>query len=167
MDLRVIVFDLDGTLIDSEDMIKASYLEAGVTPPDDILSLGHHDWIEEEHREAVHARKNAAYLRRLAQGYKTLPPWSAAEKLDGAGYETAILTGAPEGTIIPLVMRAPSWPFLAARVGVTPAEKALWLEDQDYGTYVDDQRHVVLPCNWKFVHYTGQSAEELLEEVFT
>lgn len=162
----MIVFDLDGCLIDSEEMIRQSYREAGAEPPANFLSLGHHDWIEED-REAVHARKNAAYLRGLRTGVPLLPPWHTAEMLAEQGHDVALLTGAPDGTVSVLEWYAPSlaWPFTEACSVPGPTAKAAWLAARPHGVYIDDQRHVAVPGGWRFVHYTGQNASELYAEV--
>ena len=159
----MIVFDLDGCLIDSGELIRQSYRDAGASPPAGFLTLGHHDWLADE---TAHARKNAAYLRRLAGGPLTfLPAWQVAERLRGEGRPVALLTGAPDGTIRVLESRAPSWPFMFAQAALTPAGKTAWLAGAGHGVYVDDQRYVALPGGWRFVHYAGQDALGLYGEV--
>ena len=161
----MIVFDLDGCLIDSEELIREAYREAGAEAPDNFLSLGHHDWIEQD-RAAVHARKNEAYLRRLITGFRPLPAWRTAEMLRIDGYEVGLLTGAPAGTIAVLAAVAETWPFSVGCCVPAPAEKTMWLAARlDGGVYVDDQFHVKLPPGWRFVHYTGQDADELYMQV--
>ncbi len=160
----MIVFDLDGCLIDSQEMIREAYREAGAEPPGNFLSLGHHDWITAD-RQAVHARKNA-YLRRLAAGpLAVLPPWRTAEMLQRDGNDIGLLTAAPGGVLSALSVRAPSWPFTIGCCVVNPAAKTGWLAHHASGVYVDDQQHVTMPPGWRFVHYTGQSAAELYNEV--
>jgi phosphoglycolate phosphatase-like HAD superfamily hydrolase len=162
----MIVFDLDGCLIDSEKMIRASYREAGVEPPGNFLSLGHHDWID-ENREMVHARKNAVYLQRLTEGwFRPLPPWRTAEMLHKERHAVALLTMAPEGAVRVLAeYGARSWPFTAARSVSSLVAKTAWLRDFSGGVYVDDQQHVTMPTGWRFVHWTGQDADQLYAQV--
>ena len=166
MGLPVIAFDLDGCLADTRQLIERAYRTAGAEPPEDFFSLGHHDWIEPDRREQVHAAKNAAYLEALAREPVTLlPPWQAAERLRAEGRAVALLTGAPEGTIKVLEKRVPSWPFLIARSAATPQEKTAWLARMRQGAYVDDQQYVTIPDGWRFVHWTGQDAGELYRQV--
>jgi phosphoglycolate phosphatase-like HAD superfamily hydrolase len=160
----MVAFDLDGCLIDSEELIRQSYLDAGAEPPAGFLALGHHDWIAGD-REAVHARKDAAYLRRLAADPLTLLAWRTAEMLQKAGRAVVLLTGAPEGTIQVLAKRMESWPFMAALAALSPAGKAVWLAGAGGGVYVDDQSYVRLPESWRFVQYAGQDACELYRQV--
>jgi len=160
----VIVFDLDGCLIDSEEMIRKSYREAGAEPPGNFMSLGHHDWIEED-REAVHARKDQFYLRGLRLGVPRREPWHTAEMLLAEGHEVTMLTSAPRGTVAVLEWHVPSWPFTEAYDGVGRAAKESWLAQRSAGVYVDDQEYVTIPEGWRFVHYTGQSAQKLYDEV--
>lgn len=159
-------FDLDGCLIDSGALIRQAYRDAGVNPPADFLTLGHHDWIPPGDRAAVHSGKNAAYLRRLASDpLLLLPAWRVAERLHAAGRVTALLTRAPEGTASVLEQRAPSWPFTVTRDDMPQAGKTAWLASAGHGTYVDDQEYVPLPPGWRRVRYTGQDAEELYRQV--
>lgn len=161
----MIVFDLDGCLIDSEEMIRESYREAGAEAPADFLSFGHHDWIGGD-RDDVHARKNAAYLRRLRAGkFRLLPAWGTAGMLKKDGHTVALLTGAPRGVIMALMLQMTGWPFTETCSGATPAVKEVWLADRSGGVYVDDQEHVTMPDGWRFVHYTGQDADQLYEQV--
>jgi hypothetical protein len=160
-----VVFDLDGCLIDSEELIRESYREAGAEPPADFFTLGHHGWITDD-REGLHDRKNAAYLRRLRfPGANLLPPWGVAERLYSEGHVTAILTGAPTGTISLLPWHTSSWPFTVTLDGYSPAAKTAWMAAGTGGTYVDDQRYVTVPAGWRFVHYAGQGAAELYDQV--
>jgi phosphoglycolate phosphatase-like HAD superfamily hydrolase len=162
----VIVFDLDGCLIDSENMIRRAYREAGVRAPADFLSLGHHDWIAPGDRERVHARKNAAYLRLLAAGpVRWLPAYTAAQYLSCQGNTLALLTGAPEEAVRYLSEHGHSWPFTVSCAGVTPQAKSEWLASHGAGVYVDDQDYVAIPAKWRFVHYTGQDAGVLHRQV--
>lgn len=161
----MIVFDLDGCLIDSEEIIRQSYKDAGAEAPADFLSLGHHGWIT-ENRERVHAAKDTAYVLRLTQEFPPLlPPWHTAAELRLAGHKVGMLTGAPPGTLWALMRNAVSWPFASALCALTPELKTSWMSRQQPGVYVDDQTYVKVPSGWRFVHYTGQSAEELYEEV--
>lgn len=160
----MIVFDLDGCLIDSGGLIREAYREAGAEPPGDFLSLGHHDWIKGD-REAVHARKDAAYLRRLAYGYRPLAPWDTARMLRRDGYTVSLLTTAPEGTVNVVAWQALTWPFSHALSVPDAAAKEDRLSAWGSGVYVDDQRYVTVPPGWRFVHYTGQNAGELYAEV--
>ncbi len=162
----MIVFDLDGCLIDSRELVRQSYREAGAEAPADFFALGHHDWIPCVDREAVHARKDAAYLRHLAADtLEFLPPWQTAEMLHDAGHPVALLSNAPDGAARALAMRVSAWPFQLWAAGVRPAAKGAWLSHAGTGVYVDDQRHVTVPPGWRFVHYVGQSATELYGQV--
>jgi phosphoglycolate phosphatase-like HAD superfamily hydrolase len=163
----VIIFDLDGCLINSEPVIRAAYRDAGVEPPEDFMSrTGHDEWLTGPDREKVHSVKNASYLSRLATGgLNLLPPFRVAMMFKEIGREVAILTGAPEGTVDVVKANAPYWPFKFAWDNCHPTRKGQFLAEYPSGTYIDDQRHVDIPAGWKFVHYTGQSAYALYDEV--
>lgn len=162
----MIAFDLDGCLIGSRELIRQSYREAGAEPPQDFMTLGHHNWIKTD-REQVHGRKNVIFLRRLAADpLELLPPWQVAEMLHEAGQAVAVLTGAPEGTLQVLAKRSATWPFSAGCDALSPSAKTAWLATAAAtGVFVDDQRYVKVPAGWRFVHYTGQDADELCRQV--
>lgn len=171
----MVVFDLDGCVLDTEPLIRAAYRDAGHDPPAGFMSLGHHDWIpgDPATRARVHAAKNAAYLDRLtgcpSLAALLLPPWVAACVLHREGHPVAVMTGAPAGTIDIVRRRAPWWPFTAAADGLDPAAKTDWLaalgrmgrRRRRVGTLVDDQLYVTVPAGWRVVRYTGQTALDL------
>jgi hypothetical protein len=161
------VFDLDGCLIDSEPLIRAAYCEAGHEPPPGFLAFGHHDWIPRRERRRVHAAKDAAYLALLHEMPVTyLPPWRAAELAADAGQQTAVITGAPRGTLAALGFYAPSWPFTVGTDGLSSYRKERWLAAAGRrGWYVDDQEYVRMPPGWRLIRYTGQTAPELVRLV--
>lgn len=165
----MIVFDLDGVLIDTQELIRKAYRKAGANPPPDFFSLGHHDWIPEEIRYDVHVKKNREYLRRLRAGdYRVLPPWDTATMLweAGIGEMVGILSGAPRSTVEALQMSCPNWPFDFCRCAYLPEEKTDWLSGvYEGGVYVDDQSYVTMPEGWRRVLYTGQSPYDLYLEV--
>lgn len=157
----MIVFDLDGCLIDSAALIRRSYRDVGVEVPDDHMTRPQGAWIDPDGE--VRAAKDAAYLHRLATDeLRPLPPWRAAEVLHAAGVPVALLTSAPDGTIRILARRAPTWPFMMTCAGLKPSAKTDWLARMGTGVYVDDQEFVTMPPGWELVHYVGQSAQELL-----
>ncbi len=157
-------FDLDGVLVDSEEMIRECYRIAGAEPPDGFFSLGHHRWLEDE---AVHAKKDAAYLRRIRAGrWSPLPSWQTARMLKEDGHVVSLISGAPPGTAQALDNAAPYWPFSEALCGLSATAKTLYmLSKPEGGVYVDDQEYVTVPRGWRRVLYTGQSAQDLYDEV--
>lgn len=171
--IAVVVFDLDGCLLDTEELIRAAYRDAGHDPPPGFMALGHHDWIpgDNAYRARVHAAKNAAYLNLLAGcpsiAALLLPPWVAAVVLRSEGLPVAVMTGAPAGTIDVIRRRVIrrgvlSWPFTAAADGLDPAAKTVWLAALGRaGTLVDDQLYVTVPAGWRVIRYTAQTALEL------
>lgn len=162
-----VIFDLDGTLIDSEKLIRDSYIEAGVTPPDNFLSLTYKDWIKTDlDQPAIREKKNFAYLRDFPLKLKLLEPWYTAMRLYEELTPVSILTGAPEGTCRLFRSCAPAWPFFRCTEAHNPLDKARFLADQvGRGVYVDDQDNVAIPPRWKFIHYKGQTASELFKEI--
>lgn len=167
------VFDLDGVLIDSRHVILCAYRDAGVEPPEDILSREGDDWIPGDREFAImtRSRKNIAYMRRIRDDpLTTLPPYALACQLATLGVHISVFSGAPYGTLEILRPRMPYWPFKMFSDGVkTPTKMSLirTLPNAELGVYIDDQeRFIDLPSNWTFVRYVGQDLETLRREVY-
>lgn len=163
-----VVFDLDGCLLDSKELIRQAYREAGSDAPEDVLALEGVNWPG---REETRGRKNVAYLKLLHDHpdiASWLPPWSVAKRLYTDGHEVGLLTGAPGGTVAILRSQTPLlWPFRYALDGLSTVYKMWYLSlDLEGGIYIDDQARLVdLPAHWKFIHYVGQTADELYAKI--
>lgn len=157
------VFDLDGVVIDSLELVKESYRRAGVDPPDDIFAREGVDWVTPE----VKLRKDQFYLRGLTT-VLLLPGFAAARQLRVLGHDVRCLSGAPVGSLNRLRPRFNRWwPFSSLSLDGTrtPAKMEI-LKVWGEGVYVDDQvRLVDIPVGWRFVHYTGQDAGDLVKEM--
>jgi FMN phosphatase YigB (HAD superfamily) len=67
------VFDLDGTLFDTEHRVRQAYLDAGVDMPDDAWGKPAVAWLpalKGSHWKQYHQRKTELYLRSL----RAIPP---------------------------------------------------------------------------------------------
>jgi beta-phosphoglucomutase-like phosphatase (HAD superfamily) len=157
------MFDLDGTLLDDEDMIAATYHDIGVDPPPNFMALS------SEHVLTDHQRllKDAAYVRRMATDPVIFrPSWETAELLHKAHETVGILSGAPRRVLGILGRKAASWPFSFAVMDQSPDQKEKWMAGQaGGGTYVDNVRNVTTPHGWRFVLYKDQTAEELFRQL--
>jgi hypothetical protein len=172
--LMLVVFDVDGCLIDSEELIAKAYRWAHVVPPDHILEYEGINWLGErgyttQETAAAKFRKNTYYLHLLSRDdVPTLPPYVVAQRLRNEEHLCHAYTGAPRGTISTLRSRLPRWPFRFALDDVTTPERMAMLRTKYdvTGVYIDDQKRLVdLPPGWRFVHYTGQDANELYREI--
>lgn len=165
-----VVFDLDGVLIDTEDVVARCYTAAGATPPRPILTHEDSSWlvdqVGEEQAPVVWRRKNQVYINSIRSGAAPFMQGAfAARRLAHEGHRVHIMTGAPSGTIAALrelwVDRLHGgWPFGLTFDGMkTPAKmKAIRLINERtsglVGAYVDDQdKFIDLPANWRFVHF--------------
>lgn len=164
------VFDVDGVLIDSANLIRLSYRMAGASPPDDVLARERTGWLAGQVGAAlapeIHRRKNGYYLRGLRE-VPFLPPLLTASHLALEGYEVGAVTAAPHGTIDALRRRIAPWPFVTATDGMRTSEKMRFLPVlASEGVYVDDQDRLIdMPDGWRFVHYVGQTNDQLYREI--
>lgn len=174
-----IVFDLDGVVIDTGQVIARCYEAAGVTPPDNILAHENSDWLARQLGEGpagrlreseIRRRKNLFYLNTLRSGViDWLAGAGAADYLCREGHRVHLLTGAPSGTISVvkelwgLAFPHRPWPFRLATDGMKTPDKMKMIAllatkpSGQRGVYVDDQaKFIDLPEGWKFVHFTTE-----------
>lgn len=178
-----VFFDLDGVLLNTADLIKWAYKNAGVEPPDDMLGAENGDWLAAQTTKldgdiaryhAVKAAKNREYV----QSVHTAHPMSgldAAMRLHVENFEIGIISGSPIGTMRALRNSAPFvWRrFTSWHEGYRGVYKRkVFFELMNAASdqvmvYVDDQRTCedVLPTGWRFVHYTGQKPQALYDEI--
>lgn len=166
----MIVFDVDGVLVDTANLISLSYRLAGATPPANVMANEGHHWLIDQVGASsaleIWTQKNSFYLRGLRE-VALLPPLRLAQLLCEVGESVAAVTAAPIGTIGMLKQRVKPWPFVTATDGMRVYQKMRFLPVLDaMGVYVDDQdRSMHMPEGWRFVHYTGQTIDKLYEEI--
>jgi hypothetical protein len=166
--MPVAVFDLDGVLIDSKRIVIDAYRDAGVEAPENILACEGVEWGQvTQHQRAI---KNVCYVNRIgAEMITWLPPLQVAGILkELSNWMTVVMSGAPSGTLSVLRKRSTAWPFRYGYDGLKTPDKMRKIAGYVgmRGVYVDDNdRFIDLPDDWRFVHYTGQLAEELLKEI--
>ena len=172
----MIVFDLDGVLLDSRDAIINAYENAGTPAPDDILEQEGTGWLEKCVGKAlaktIHDKKNEEYVKLLSNGLiPILPPLQTAIRLQQFGYVVGLMTGAPVGSTDAFKLRCLCqhrvWPFDVAVEAVTTQQKMQQLSDLDsHGVYIDDQDRLVnVPDGWRFIKYSDQPPGMLYEEI--
>lgn len=96
-----VVFDLDGTLADTEELVTRAYKMVGVTVPEGAWGKSAQSWLANcvggtDQAADLHELKNLAY--RVLIETEGVPPLAAAhlcrELLSTKGYDVSILTGA-------------------------------------------------------------------------
>jgi phosphoserine phosphatase len=179
----IVFFDLDGVLLNTAELIKWAYKNAGVDPPDDMLGAENGDWLAEQtikrdgdikRYHAVKAAKNREYVQAIHTAHP-LSGLDAAMRLHVENVEIGIISGSPIGTMRALRRASPiiwrrftSWH--ESYNGVYKRKVFFGLMNttlNEIMVYVDDQRTCedVLPTGWRFVHYTGQRPQTLYDEI--
>lgn len=126
------VFDLDGTLVDTRKAVEEAYHLAGVHMPPEMWGRPWQQWLN---NARVHSLKNKLYHQTLRQYGVKLPLLEVALQLDAP-----VLTGASSAAVRTIMQRWASGLNIAL-VEATPLMKAVWLNQHEPGTYVDDSEH--------------------------
>lgn len=133
-----IVFDLDGTLIDTREAVRQAYLAVGIVQPEEAWGrLPWQEWLpplcdSPEHARFLHTKKNEHYEEMLARFAIPLPCWDIAASL-----KAPIITGASI-TAVHAVQTLFRRRLNVKANGVNRHGKAAWLSANGWGTYVDD-----------------------------
>lgn len=170
-----VVFDLDGVVIDTEDVVARCYEAAGATPPRPILAHEGSRWLthqvggRSDLALKLREQKNKFYRNMLHAG---VVEWHtgafAASELHHEGHRVHLLSGAPSGTISIIKERWQisfphrPWPFSLVTDGMKTPDKMKTIRllartSGSRGAYVDDQdKFIDLPDGWSFVHFTAE-----------
>lgn len=176
-----VLFDVDGTLVDTKDAVVKAYAEAGVEVPPDFWGKTWQAWLPQMVGNAraveVHNAKNDIYMQMLKHVQRTGAADAAWLIHTAELSEIGFLTGASE----------------------EPSKQILWdlgfgVEEHIYGysmsvndkaqmikmaqrfypggvTYVDDSQtageDIASITGCRFVHYAGQTRDELMELIWT
>lgn len=96
--VRRYVFDLDGTLFDTKELVKEAYLRAGVRMPEDAWGLPVASWLPQmvgRNWKFFHSEKTAHYIK-LLHSYPPVRSSAASAMIElvMSGVECFIVTGA-------------------------------------------------------------------------
>lgn len=173
------IFDLDGTLVDTETLVRRAYELVGVTMPDDAWGMAASQWLvaacdgDEERARELHELKNTAYRTLLhAHGIERLPAASLALELNSKRHKdrfsVGILTGASYDAAFAVrrAARLQQLPFIS--VGASFELKASMLRDlAPTGVFFDDNLEccetVLAQTDWTVLHITkGATVDDLV-----
>lgn len=155
----MVIFDLDGTLVDSKEAVKQAYLRAGVTMPEWAWGRPWREWMTDP---MAHALKAMYYPAALKEHGRKLPLYDYASK-----HGSPVITGASY-VASQCVMEL--WgPLAIYENGLTPTGKVKFLSHNIFPKlvgdkyYVDDDeevRHLVAKhTRWQVL--TPQAAQQL------
>lgn len=158
----IYVFDLDGTLIDTQKAVREAYRIIGVEMPADAWGRPWKEWLNDPF---AHQCKNDVYPKMVAMHARALPLFDHATRLNAP-----ILTGASPGAVH--TIKSWFWGLNIALVGASLEDKARWLnahERRPLCYYVDDlesaRRYVKTHTRW--IVLAPDEALEQLERSLT
>lgn len=170
-----IVFDLDETLADTKQLVLAAYGAAGVPNAEKYWGRSADEWlplVAGADASRVHELKDKLYAILLNDCETTdieLAPAKLARKLKADGYAIGVLTSASLLSTFMVLQKLDLWDEVRCRYAVPPIDKAEVLGDfGSSGVYIDNDSNTIasLHDGWRGVHYTGQSYDELLDELW-
>jgi hypothetical protein len=161
-----IVFDIDGVLADTKDLVHEAYRRCGVTVPPGAWGKPWTDWLPDmcktyENAQKIHDMKTAMYLEMLDR-VKPLPMCDVAKELvEVAPHYVLFITSARKTTAQGILehLGLPVGHLLGAEFNTY--EKMMHLKiTSSAGVYVDDNleagAQVVAPLeNWTLIAYDG------------
>lgn len=159
------VFDFDGTLVDSRNVVEQAYEDIGYPMPASAWGKPGNMWLPPEHADELRDLKNQRY-RELITTAKELPPATVARELRDVGVLTATAEPACGARLDALDIE---WFFMG--FGQDAASKSVQLRRYaDHGVYIDDLPVGEDICRsagpgWHFIRYWGQSAKQLWTEL--
>lgn len=127
----MIVFDLDGVLLDTREIVRRSYLLAGVHMPHDAWGRPWQEWCDEE----VHDLKNELYVHEVRHA-RPLPAYWVAHDLGDQGVPVMMLTSASEAAVTALRAEWELPPLLQAEC-ITGTKRSCLIAF-NASVYVDD-----------------------------
>lgn len=120
--VRLVVFDVDGVLIDSYTLVREAYRRAGITMSEWAWGLSWKQWLpglveSRDRAEEIHTKKNEIYGEMLANGEgEELAGAEVARRLRDAGFAIAACSAASEPAILAVINRCGlNVPYISAQ----------------------------------------------------
>ena len=169
-----VVFDLDGTLADTEALVVRAYELVGVKVPKDMWGKPASSWLPqlvgEDRAAELHHLKNIAY--RVLVGTEGVTPLAAAELcrelLDVKEYEVGILTGASYDATIAVrrALRLDNVPILGAGCDLRRKLEVLQSLSQT-GLYFDDNYDACVAVTdeteWQVLYVEKATTDDVIQ----
>lgn len=177
----VVVFDIDGVLVDTREIVRRAYAEVGIELPDQLWGSTWRTWLPERcggdllRAQAVHDQKTQSHLDLLSRSrVTTLAGAEAARALHSCGWTVKFITsGTREVVQRTLDSADPSLSGFLAGTDLDSMGKRRALDgiSPAGGVYVDDNYDlgvkVTEGSTWKLVHFRDQAETELIKEIST
>ncbi len=171
------MFDMDGTVADTEALVKQSYELVGVKMPSDAWGVQHREWLPDivgaENAAETIRLKNIAYrVLVTAHGVEQLAAAHLARTLSELNeYDVSILTGASfdAAYLVRHAVKLSNIPFLS--VGASLDEKIDALNRLgESGLYFDDNLHaceeIEKRTQWTVLYVTRDSSLDDVMKAF-
>ncbi|MFI7123105.1 hypothetical protein [Amycolatopsis sp. NPDC049868] len=175
----VAVFDVDGVLVDTYEIVRQAYARVGVDIHDRRWGVAWQTWLPEycdddlDRARSLHDRKTEAHLDLLNRvTVNTLSGAKVAESLRSSGWTVKLITAGTREVVHSTFSSVnPSWIGLLAGTDLDPTGKRRALEhiSPSGGVYIDDNYalgcEITKDTRWRLVHFRNQNEGTLTREI--
>lgn len=127
--MSIVIYDLDGTLVETKLANREAYIMAGVTPPDNFNTIPWQEWTTKE----IHTLKNINLEKTMPEYARELPLLQIARST-----KSIVLSNVSDAAL-KIVAGIFDLSRLTVANKMTPTDKVLFLKNASYtGVYVDD-----------------------------
>lgn len=176
--MDAVIFDLDGVLVNTHDLVVKAYRKVGVNMPPDAYGKPWTDWLVEYMRgdlnraEITHNRKVYKYSQMLHQ-IEELPCADLLRNLVASDVPVGVLTGSSRATAVVILHKigVPAGTGLVTGCSLETKKHELRTMPYDRVFYIDDMPK---PEGWDrtmpnvtYSQYIDQTYEQIEKEVRT
>lgn len=176
------LFDMDGVLVDTHQLVIDAYRQVGVEMPEGAWGKPWHEWLIDYFDGDIplasdaHTKKTDVYMVWLKQGmFKPLPPADVITKLYQEWYPVGVLSGATYSAVghiskaLNIIHKNTTIRAGCSQQNKQEAIARLLLAGKTDIVYVDDDKDagqaITEVSSARFIWYRGQTKEELMEEI--
>lgn len=167
----IIVFDVDGVLVDTRELVRRAYAEVGVIQPDYAWHQPWYNWLPGlaggyALAKEVHTNKNIAYINLISVlGVPELPAATLVKSWPILTNVLAMSSGS-EFAVYAVLRAVGLHKMQVLGTGLSEeAKNDVLCQVVEPGVYIDDSEFEPAAPGWRTVRYTAQTAEELEKEI--
>jgi phosphoglycolate phosphatase-like HAD superfamily hydrolase len=172
----IVVFDVDGVLIDTREPVREAYAKCGIIMPPQAFTQSWTEWLPElagglPQATRIHNHKSNIYISILTElPPKVLSPGRMFREYCGAGIDMHAITSGSEKSVSHALEQVGLGfvPVLGYELSGSEKNEIFSRKFSKSGVYVDDNKDFKLTARgWRFVNFSGQPYHSLIEDIWT